>query len=152
MVVATIRGLVGLMLASFVSACALPEVGAGRADWWVDAEALPLPPETTVIHGFLQERECASGGSPEGRIVGPRVEYGPEAVVVTFRVRSVGAVGFAPMPTRWRAATRFPVDRAVLPTSERDVHWARFAYDPTADERHQSPMYDASLARDIRQH
>jgi hypothetical protein len=90
MFVATIRGLAGLMLASFVSTCALLEVGAGRADWWVDAEALPLPPETTVIHGFLQERECASGGSPEGRIVGPRVEYGPEAIVVTFRVRSVG--------------------------------------------------------------
>jgi hypothetical protein len=61
--------------------------GAGRADWWVDPAALPLSPEDRTISAFLQERACASGQTPEGRILGPRIEYEPDAIVITFRVR-----------------------------------------------------------------
>jgi hypothetical protein len=75
---------------------------AGRADWWVAASDLPLDPQTKEIHGFLQERACASGGSPEGRVTGPRIEYRANAVAVTFTVRSLGT---ATCPTN----PRFPV-------------------------------------------
>jgi hypothetical protein len=63
---------------------------AGRADWWVAATDLPLDAQAQLVHGFLEERACASGGSPEGRITGPRIEYRADAVVVTFTVREVG--------------------------------------------------------------
>lgn len=63
---------------------------AGRADWWLDPADLPLKPDTRVLRGFLQERECASGQSPEGRILGPRIEYRVDEVIVTFRVREIG--------------------------------------------------------------
>lgn len=65
---------------------------AGRADWWIASTELPLDPQARVLRGFLQERACASGGSPEGRITGPRIEYRADAVVVTFTVREVGGV------------------------------------------------------------
>ena len=70
--------------------------GAGRADWWVDRETLPLPADTRLIHGFLQENACASGSSPEGRILGPTIEYRPDAIVVTFQVRHTGGVATCP--------------------------------------------------------
>jgi hypothetical protein len=70
---------------------------AGRADWWVAPADVPLSPEARVIHGLLQERACASGSSPEGRILGPAVEYGLDAIVVTFKVQAVG--GFAACPS-----------------------------------------------------
>lgn len=63
---------------------------AGRADWWVDPGSLPLTPETTAIGGFILERECASGQSPEGRIVGPDIDYRPGTILVTFRVIKIG--------------------------------------------------------------
>lgn len=45
-----------------------------------------------VIHGLLEERSCASGASPEGRILGPVIEYQPDVIVVTFKVREVGGM------------------------------------------------------------
>ena len=63
---------------------------AGRADWWVAPADLPLSPDARVIHGFLQERSCASGSTPIGRIVGPVIEYGPDAIVVAFKIREIG--------------------------------------------------------------
>lgn len=75
-----------------VGSSADPSFGpdVGRADWWVAREDLPLAPGTRVIHGVLQERACASGSSPEGRILGPAIEYRADAVVVTFKVREIG--------------------------------------------------------------
>ncbi len=64
--------------------------GAGSAEWWVAPGDLPLSPDVRVIHGFLQERACASGSSPEGRISGPSIEYGPDAIVVVYKVREIG--------------------------------------------------------------
>ena len=98
----TTRGLVRLLLlVLIVTGCveAPPtqaplafEPAAGRADWWVDPGRLPLAPDATVISGFLQEQTCASGQSPEGRITGPRVDYRPDAIIVTFHVRAIEGV------------------------------------------------------------
>jgi hypothetical protein len=63
---------------------------AGQANWWVNPAELPLAPRTRTIRGFLREQACASGGSPEGRILGPWIEYRPDTIVVTYRVRVVG--------------------------------------------------------------
>jgi hypothetical protein len=64
--------------------------GSGSAAWWVSSSDLPLSPDTRVIHGLLQERACASGSSPEGRIAGPAIEYRPDAVIVIYKVREIG--------------------------------------------------------------
>ena len=63
---------------------------AGRADWWIDPGQLPLEPAARTVRGFLLERACASGSSPEGRILGPRIEYRADAIIVTYRVREIG--------------------------------------------------------------
>jgi hypothetical protein len=63
---------------------------AGQADWWVNPADLPLAATTRTIHGFLHEQACASGSSPEGRILGPWIEYRSDAIVVTYRVRVIG--------------------------------------------------------------
>jgi hypothetical protein len=74
---------------------------AGRADWWVDPAELPLPRHTQVVRGFLEERACASGQSPEGRIYGPIIEYGADAIIVTYAVREIGG--------RCPSNPRFPI-------------------------------------------
>ena len=64
-----------------------PSGAAGdAATWWVDSTLIPLAPETTEIKGFVMEAACASGQSPEGRVNEPNVEYGADAVTVTFTV------------------------------------------------------------------
>jgi hypothetical protein len=57
------------------------------AAWWLDPAAAPLSPDATSIPALIQERECASGQSPEGRILDPTVFSSEAAVLVTFWVR-----------------------------------------------------------------
>lgn len=64
-----------------------PEVGP--ADFWVAPGSLPLDPAALSISGFIREQACASGTPPDGRIVGPTIEYGSAAVTVTFGVRKI---------------------------------------------------------------
>jgi hypothetical protein len=59
----------------------------GPASWWVAPAALPLPAETTVIPVQLREVACASGRSPEGRVLDPLIFSSQDAVLVTFWVR-----------------------------------------------------------------
>ena len=63
-----------------------PSGEVGPAGWWIDPAALPLDPATTVVPGILVERECASGRSPEGRVLPPEIEYGDDEIVITFQV------------------------------------------------------------------
>ena len=49
-----------------------------------------LDPAATRLPLLVQERECASGQSAEGRIERPDVEYRSDAVIVTVRVRDLG--------------------------------------------------------------
>ena len=57
---------------------------ASLARWQLASEPRP---EDTTLDLLVQERECASGQSAEGRIAPPDVEYQEEAVIVTVRVR-----------------------------------------------------------------
>lgn len=73
-----------------VPSAAVAQGEAALADCWVDPQQLPIPPGATTIKAFLQERQCAGRQSPVGRIVGPEIEYREDAVVVIFRVRTIG--------------------------------------------------------------
>jgi hypothetical protein len=66
---------------------AAPDPGVSQsATWWLDPASLPLDPASTVLKGFVVERACASGQSPEGRILAPDVDYGAEALTITFSI------------------------------------------------------------------
>jgi hypothetical protein len=66
---------------------AAPDPGVSQAAaWWLDPASLPIDPNATRLRGFIQERACASGRSPEGRILKPDVDYGAEALTVTFSI------------------------------------------------------------------
>ena len=65
----------------------LVEGRVGPASWWVAPKAVPLPPETTVVPAQIREVACASGRSPEGRVLDPLIFSGEDAVLVTFWVR-----------------------------------------------------------------
>jgi hypothetical protein len=67
---------------------ALP-AGVDSADWWVDPGAALPGPDVTTIAGFVRERACASGRSPEGRVLGPVVLYSESAVVVTYAIAAL---------------------------------------------------------------
>ena len=70
--------------------CALRPVlqaGIGSAAWWIDPQAAALRTDSTTVHALLREESCASGRTPEGRIVGPFVAEDPTRVIVTFGVR-----------------------------------------------------------------
>jgi hypothetical protein len=56
------------------------------ATWWLDPASLPIDPGATQLRGFVLERECASGHSPEGRILAPDIDYGAEALTITFSI------------------------------------------------------------------
>ena len=56
------------------------------AGWWVDPVAAPTEASTT-ISGFVLEQVCASGRSPEGRVLDPAIFYGDDGVLVTFFIR-----------------------------------------------------------------
>jgi hypothetical protein len=71
---------------------AAPDPGVSEAaTWWLDPASLPIDPQATRLKGFVLERACASGQSPEGRILAPDVDYGAEALTITFSI--------APLPT-----------------------------------------------------
>jgi hypothetical protein len=63
-----------------------PTFGEPRpAAWRVDPEAR-IGPESTSIPVLVTEIECASGQSPEGRILDPLVEYRADAVVISISI------------------------------------------------------------------
>jgi hypothetical protein len=61
-----------------------PDVGS--ATWWVDTSS-PVNSSSTSFTAQVLEHSCASGRSPEGRIVEPRIQYGATQIIVTFFVR-----------------------------------------------------------------
>jgi len=66
---------------------AAPDPGVSMvATWWLDPASLPIDPQATRLHGFVLERECASGHPPEGRILAPDVDYGAEALTITYSI------------------------------------------------------------------
>ena len=62
----------------------------GPARWWVDPVAIPLADDARSIPASIRERACASGRSPEGRVNEPTIEYGIDAITVSFTVQGLG--------------------------------------------------------------
>lgn len=64
--------------------------GLGDSVWRVDPESPPAP-GSSLIRIEVMEHECASGRPADGRIAGPIVEYGEDAIIVTVPVYPVDA-------------------------------------------------------------
>jgi hypothetical protein len=60
---------------------------ATAATWWVEPNALPLPPDATTIPAMIEEEACSSGQSPEGRVLEPTIIPGETSVLVGVFVR-----------------------------------------------------------------
>ena len=67
-------------------AVALPD-GIGSASWWLDPAAGPPPVDATFVAAFVRERECASGKTPDGRVLAPAIFYGETSISVMFAIR-----------------------------------------------------------------
>jgi hypothetical protein len=64
--------------------------GLGEASWTLDPAETAPGADTQTFTAQVTERDCASGQSSEGRVVGPDIlELGNE-VLVTFAVRPLG--------------------------------------------------------------
>jgi hypothetical protein len=63
------------------------------ADWWVDPAGLPLSTKTTTVPTLIHERPCASGRSPEGRVLEPAIFSSQDAVLITMWVRRPTGAG-----------------------------------------------------------
>jgi hypothetical protein len=59
----------------------------GPAEWALDPAFAAPDAATTTLHVLVWERACASGQDATGRVAAPAIEYGADAVVVTFGVR-----------------------------------------------------------------
>jgi hypothetical protein len=66
---------------------AMVEGRVGPAAWWVDPAMGPIAPEATTIPALIRERLCASGQTPEDRLVDPVVFSSEDAVLVNVWVR-----------------------------------------------------------------
>jgi hypothetical protein len=89
--------LVALALA-LVSACTAIETAVSdpQPATWGIAPGQEIGPETTSFVALVTERECASGRSSEGRVVGPEIAATADAVVVSFAVRPLGGAQECP--------------------------------------------------------
>lgn len=66
--------------------------GIGNASWTWGGPGSPGP-DTQMFDALVTERDCASGQSSQGRIVGPEVVNSGNTVLVVFGVRSLGGPG-----------------------------------------------------------
>ena len=64
--------------------------GLGEGSWTVDPAASRPGAETQTFTALVTERDCASGQSSEGRVVGPDILEVGDEVLVTFAVRPLG--------------------------------------------------------------
>ena len=68
-----------------------PEASSGEpvgpAAWWLDPDAPAPGPDATVIPALIREQACASGATPEGRVLPPEIYYATGAILVIVKVR-----------------------------------------------------------------
>jgi hypothetical protein len=64
--------------------------GLGEASWTLDPTEPRPGPDTLTFTALVTERDCASGQSSEGRVVGPDILDIGHEVLVTFAVRPLG--------------------------------------------------------------
>jgi hypothetical protein len=64
--------------------------GLGAASWTLDPAEPEPNADSRTFTAFVTERDCASGQSSEGRVVGPDILEVGDKVLVTFAVRPLG--------------------------------------------------------------
>ena len=74
---------------------ATPQIAPGSG-WWELAAAERPTGASSELDLLVYERECANGESPEGRVVGPDIEYGDASVTITFQVSPLPGAGDCP--------------------------------------------------------
>jgi hypothetical protein len=74
-----------------ISGAAVPDAEvegrASPASWWVDPAGPPPGPDSTSISALIMEKVCASGMSPEGRVLSPQIFSADDAILITIWVR-----------------------------------------------------------------
>lgn len=74
---------------------------AERAIWEL-GPGFEITPETRTLHLLVTETACASGQSPEGRILEPTIGYSANAISISINMRvfggAVNCIGNAPYP------------------------------------------------------
>jgi len=93
-----------------------PEQSVSFPAWWViDPSWIPTA-ESTSVRLIVEEKQCASGISPEGRIEAA-VSYSETEVAITVRVNTVGGDANCPsnFPTPFTVQLTEPLgDRAIV--------------------------------------
>jgi hypothetical protein len=80
----------GVLDATILGACHLsvaapPDVSYGT--WWLDPAAKAPSADTTELSILVRETTCASGHSPEGRVLPPSIVVHGDAIDVTIAIR-----------------------------------------------------------------
>jgi hypothetical protein len=79
----------GTIMATEYGQCRLQPVapeGVTVAEWWLDPDRPPPTPESVEVSILVRETACASGKSPEGRILDPTIVVAPEAIAVAIAI------------------------------------------------------------------
>ncbi len=61
--------------------------GVTFASWWLDPAGPPMRPDRTEVAILLREQDCASGKSPEGRVLVPTIVTTADAFEVVIGIR-----------------------------------------------------------------
>lgn len=123
-----------------------PSSEAGPARWWLDPDVPEPGPDATELHVLALEQECASGSSPEGRIMAPEVTTDATSVTVTIGVRRVEGFAECPSNPAWPMTVTLPeplgdrqlLDGSVQPPSppRPPEHQVRLATPKPSDPAH----------------
>lgn len=102
-----------------------PEPAAGPATWRLSPDEAPTS-DSRTIRVLLTERACASGRSPEGRVLEPQIEYRVDAIFITLRVRSRAGAQECPGNPEYPLMIELgePLgDRALVDGTEAAIRW-----------------------------
>jgi hypothetical protein len=113
-----------ILLSVFVVSCRQsgPGVSSGPATWRL---AHPVGAEATSLDLLIQEGACASGKSPEGRILPPTVSYSPTAITISVRVATL------PGPQDCQGNSDYPLTvRLTDPVGDRMILGGMFEQHP----------------------
>ena len=86
----TVGELGGTLQATGYGQCNLGIVapdGVSFARWWLDPDSPAITPASTTIDILLREQACASGRSPEGRVLVPTIVTTGESIVIAVGIQ-----------------------------------------------------------------
>lgn len=104
------------------------------ASWRVDRADLPLSPEAKSFTALVQERACAGGEPPVGRVAGPAIHYRRKEIGIAFFIRPLSGNGWVTCEGAPPVPVEVELDEAIGGRSLLDIG----AYPPrlaTPDDR-----------------